>query len=233
MILIWQNHSIEVAGMVRKRKVNPHCPVIGCRTTRPHADDPMVRGLIRQFASPIQMTFWTLGAMGELRNSIFRDLEEKNLFAWLSRLRQPEELYIRTLYCLFVATDEELPHILSGDMPNGLFFLYSKVNDLVFEGKGQMLTELSGLNYGSFRPIDTLHDGAHASFRAFGTCIALANNPEGLLPVEKYRSHLTTYFNYLNYMHEMFKSGKEKKHVLEGVKNMHRPLAIHMEKATF
>jgi len=65
------------------------------------------------------MTAWTLAAMAELRESICRDLVNKKVFAFHTRVRQPEELYIRTLYALFVASKEEIPHILSGATPNG------------------------------------------------------------------------------------------------------------------
>jgi hypothetical protein len=171
------------------------------------------------------MTFWTLGAMTELANSICRDLSEGKAFAWLSRLRQPEELYIRTLYALFIASEAELPHILSGAMPNGLSNLYSKVNEVVFNSKGLLLTQQPGQSFGAFRAIDTLHDGAHASFRAFLTCIALARNPEGLPSADRYAQHLKTYCTYLNHMHEMFRAGRKKEDVLIAVRNLHRPLS--------
>src|SRR5216683_2951661 len=103
----------------RKSRVNPHCPVPGCKTDKPHADDPIMEGLIHEFAPPDKLTFWVLHAMAELRDSICRDLADKKIFAWHTRLRQPEELYIRTLYALFIAGEKELQHILSGAMPNG------------------------------------------------------------------------------------------------------------------
>ncbi len=118
------------------KRINPHCPVRGCETKKPHADDPIVQGLIREFAPPEKMTIWALNAMVELRESICRDLTEKKVFAWYSRLRQPEEMYIRTLYAIFIATDGDLPHILSGDRPNGLSPLYTEVNKVVFEDRG-------------------------------------------------------------------------------------------------
>lgn len=150
--------------MTKKKKTNPHCPVAGCQTTQPHADDPIVQGLILEFAPPEKMTLWARTAMAELSESICRDLVAKKVFAWHSRLRQPEELYIRTL-----------------------------------------------------------NDGAHASFRAFMTCIGLARNPEYLPSPDKYCEHLVTYCKYLDYMHNMFKSGKAKEDVLSGVKNLHKP----------
>lgn len=209
----------------KNKQTNPHCPVDGCRASKPHADDPIVKALMFQFAPPEQMTFWTLSAMAELASSICRDLNEGKVFAWLSRIRQPEELYIRTLYALFVASDAELPHILSGAMPNGLSNLYSKVNEVVFNGKGQLLVQQPGQSFGAFRAMDTLHDGAHASFRAFLTCIGLVRNPEGLPAVDKYTKHLKTYCTYLNHMHEMFKAGRRKEDVLVAVKNLHRPMS--------
>jgi hypothetical protein len=135
-----------------KPKNNPNCPVQWCQTDKPHADDPTVKGLIQLFAPPEQMTFWVLHGMAELRDSIVRDMKDSKLFAWFTRLRQPEELYIRTLYALFIANEQELHHILSGDLPNGLSALYVKVNEVVFEGRGLLRAERPGLNYGSFTP---------------------------------------------------------------------------------
>jgi hypothetical protein len=86
---------------------NANCPVSGCRTTAPHVDDATVKALMIAFAPPAEMTKWTLAAMAELAESICRDLENKKVFAFHTRVRQPEELYIRTLYTLFVASDEE------------------------------------------------------------------------------------------------------------------------------
>src|SRR5437868_4344294 len=83
-------------GQAMGNRRNPHCPVIGCRTTAPHIDDPTVKALMIAFAPPAEMTEWTLAAMAELSQSICRDLENKKVFAFHTRIRQPEELYIRT-----------------------------------------------------------------------------------------------------------------------------------------
>ncbi|HKM83377.1 MAG TPA: hypothetical protein VJY15_20760 [Candidatus Acidoferrum sp.] len=205
------------------KKSNPNCPVSGCRTTAPHVDDPTVKALMIAFAPPTEMTKWTLVAMTELAQSICRDLENKKVFAFHTRIRQPEELYIRTLYTLFVATDKEIPHILSGAAPNGLSHLYDEVNRVVFEGRGLLRVQQPGQSYGTFAPIDTLHDGAHVSYRSFLTCMGWTLKPENIPSPEKYCQHLKTYCDYLSYMHEMFKSGKRKEDVLAGIKNLHRP----------
>lgn len=167
-------------------------------------------------------------AIVELGQSISRDLAEGKYLAWHTRLRQPEELYIRTLYALFIATEKELHHIISGETPNGLSGYYRQVNRLVFEGRGLLLADQPGLNYGTFKPMETLHDGAHASFKAFLTVIGMRKNPEFLPSAEAYTKHLLTYCKYLDYMEGMLRAGKEKKHVLEGVKNLHRP-ATHWQ----
>jgi hypothetical protein len=209
--------------MKKNKKANPHCPVPGCKTTQPHANNPIVKGLIQAFAPPNKMTMWAKTAMGELTHSICRDLDDKKVFAWYSRLRQPEELYFRTLYALFIASEKELHHILSGDIPNSLSGYYEKVNRVVFQGRGLLYASQPGLKFGPFKPIDTLHEGAHASFPAFMACIGFSLHPEWVPPVEKYRKHLDTYYTYLNYMQGMFESGKSKTDVLSAVINMHRP----------
>lgn len=182
-----------------------------------------MNGLIQAFGPPAKMAEWSLAAMVELRESICRDFVENKIFAWYTRLRQPEELYIKTLYALFVASEPELHHLLSGEMPNSLARLYEKVNEVVFLGRGLLQTEQAGLTQGTFKPADMLNDGAHASFSAFMSCIGLIRNPQFLPSAERYWGHLKKYCDYLNYMHEMFKAGKEKKHVLQGVINLHRP----------
>jgi hypothetical protein len=208
----------------KKKKINPNCPVPGCRASKPHADDPIVKALILQFGDPVNMTVWTRVALGELTESVCRDRDENKIFAWYSRLRLPEELYIRTLYALFVVTEKELHHLLSGALPNGLADLYAKVNQVVFDGNGRMLLTQPDLKHGgTFRPIEFLHSGAHGSFHAFLTCIGLSRNPENLPSPERHREHLQKYCAYLDYMHGMFKAGKSKKDVLAGVKNLHRP----------
>jgi len=211
--------------MGKTNSPNPNCPVKGSRTTTPHANDPIVQGLIRTFAPPDQMTLYALAAMAELSESICRDFMEKKLFAWHTRLRQPEELYTRVLYALFVASEKELHHLLSGDRPNGFAKQYERVNELVFLGRGLLQVTQPGLTQGTFRPADILNDGAHVSFKSFMNCIGMTLHPEYLPPADKYCNHLRRYCDYLNYMHEMFKAGKRKEVVLVGVRNLHRPAA--------
>lgn len=206
-----------------KKKVNPHCSVPGCKTKQPHAADPIVKAMISEFGPPSQMVAWVRSAIVELGRSISRDLIEGRYFAWFTRLRQPEEMYIRTLYALFIATDNELHHILSGETPNGLAGYYKRVNEVVFESRGLLLDDQPGLQHDTFTPMETLHDGAHVSFKAFLTVIGMKKNPEYLASAQFHTQHLVTYCKYLDYMEGMFKARKDKKHVLEGVKNLHRP----------
>lgn len=194
----------------KAKERNPHCPVPGCKTPIPHNQDPVTKGLIDEFSSPEKMTDWVLTGMVELGNSIARDLGENMYFAWHTRLRQPEELYIRTLYCLFIASKEELPHVISGDQPNSFAAIYREVNKVVLGGRGLLLTPQPGL--GTSTPLDTLNDGAHASFRAFVTCIGMARYPEFLPPsvTEKYCEYIDKYCRYLKHMYGLFKAGRTK-----------------------
>jgi hypothetical protein len=195
----------------------------------PHADDPAVMAMIQEFGPPARMVTWALAAMTELRESICRDLAENKVLAWYTRLRQPEEIYVTVLYALFVANEKELHHILSGERPNGLSQRYDQVNELVLCGRGLLQVSQSGASSGIFKPIDMLHAGAHASFPAFMTCMAIAREPSARPSLDVYAKHLGTYCTYLNYMREMFEGGKAKEHVLAGVVSLHKP-ASHWQK---
>jgi hypothetical protein len=204
------------------KKTSLYCPVSGCHAKAPHASDPIVRGLIQEFGPPEKMAMWTLAAMVELSKSIHKDLAEKRLFAWFTRLRQPEELYIRTLYALFVASDQELHHLLSGEPPHGLSRLYSRVNKLVFDGKGLLQAPQPGARISTFKPIDVLQDGNHVSFRALMSCIGWANHLATPPSPEAYSRHLGNYCQQLDYIHGMFKAGKGKQEVLAGLIRLRR-----------
>jgi len=159
-----------------------------------------------------------------LRDSICRDLAENKLFAWYSRLRQPEELYIRTLYV------HEVPHILSGDAPNSFSTLYAQVNKTIFEGRGEVVNKKHGLNVIPTSLIDHLNDGAHVAFPALQMCVTLARMPEHVMDVGKYYKHLDDFCTKLNYIRQIFEGGKEKRHVLGGVINLHRPASYWDQK---
>ncbi|PYU52720.1 MAG: hypothetical protein DMG48_05435 [Acidobacteria bacterium] len=206
-----------------KKKANPHCPVPGCQTKRPHLADPIMQGIHREFSDPKKIAMWFKVGIAELRASMQRDLEEGRIFAYLARWRQPEEIYCRALYALFIAKPEELPHLFSGEMPNGFRGIYRAVNKTVFEGRGILETPQPGLSGGEFTTMDMLNTSAHASFPLFITAIGIARNPACQTGFPKHIEHLQKYCNYLNYMEGMFNAGKPKEHVLQGVRNLHKP----------
>jgi hypothetical protein len=210
---------------------NPFCPVAGCKTKAPHIDDPIVAGMMREFSQPERLTQWSLAAMVDLRESIIADIQANRAFAWQTRLRQVEEIYIRALYVLFVAKDDELPHIFSGATPNSVTELYRKVNPLVFEGRGEWEIRKPGESFLQFTPLEILHSSGHASFGAILTAISFIRSPETALNVEGYVKHLDTYCVRLDYMHNMFKADKSKGDVLGGMIAMHRPASYWQEQA--
>ncbi|WP_433965978.1 hypothetical protein [Tunturiibacter gelidiferens] len=205
------------------RKPNPLCPVLGCDTDKPHTDDPVVLAMLQVFSQPKDLAYWSLAAMVDLRNSMIADMDANRLFAWQTRLRQVEEIYIRALYVLFIAESTELPHIISGELPNSIVRLYREVNSLVFEGRGNWETPQQGEAVGQYTPLQFLHSSAHASYSAMHTAILFARYPEETQNNDGYLKHLDTYCDRLHYMHEMFKAGKSKEDVLGGMISMHRP----------
>lgn len=199
------------------------CPIRGCTTKQPHTQNPVVQSLIQFFANPVQITTWTRIAISELMDSIRRDMRDKKIFAWNARLRQPEELYIRVVYALFIAEEKELHHILAGVRPNGSSQMRASVNELVFSGRGLPLSQ-PALHRGAFKVIETLDNGAHSSFAVFMTCISLGQHPDffGRSFEQKYLNQLTKYCRDLEYMTEMFRAGKSKDETLAAVRNLNK-----------
>lgn len=204
--------------------------MLGCRTQRPHSESEVVQGLLRAFADPAQLASWVKGCIAELRDSVRDDVNNGRLFAYLTRWRQPEELYYRTLYVLFVADENEIPHVLSGELPNGFTAIWRKVNECVLEGRGALEKSQPGLTGGQFTAMKTINSNAHASFASMITCIGLARNVEYQKQIPRHLEHWTRLCDYLNYMEGMFKAGKAKEHVLAGVRNLHKPASAWQPK---
>lgn len=213
------------------KRANPFCPVPNCRTDKPHTDDFLVQALADRFAEPDRCLKWVLTGMAELRNSIHDDIKQSRLFSWYTRWRQVEELYFRTLYILFLATNEEVPHILSGDLPNSFSHIYIAVNETILEGRGDIMEAKPGLISGEFRFVDNLNDGAHVGFLAMQTIVSIAQHPQYKPDPKKYLTHLETYCTRINYMCQMFEAGKSKEVVREALMNMHRPKEYWEQKA--
>jgi hypothetical protein len=218
--------------MATRKKPNPYCPVSGCRTKEPHSADFLVKALVDRFAAPDKCLTWVLAGMAELRDSVTEDILDRRLFSWYTRMRQPEELYFRTLYILFLASNDEIPHILSGDLPNSFSQIYDKVNEVILEGRGEITEVKPGLVSGEFRMIDSLNDGAHVGFGAMQMIVNIAQNPEHTPNMAAYLKHIEIYCARINYMRQMFEGGKDKKTVLEAVTNLHKPKEYWEDKAT-
>lgn len=195
-------------------------------------DDPVVQGLHREFSQPQKLASWVKAAIVELIQSIESDLLSKRFLGYLSRWRQPEELYCRTLYVLFLAKDDELPHIFSGARPNGFAPIYRAVNQQIFDGRGMLETQQAGLDGGKFTAMQMLNDSAHGTFRLLLTCMGVVRNPEYQKNFGKHLDHLKRYCVYLNYMEQALAAGKSKADVFVGVKNVHKPASAWMKPAS-
>jgi hypothetical protein len=177
-------------------------------------NDPVVQGLSREFSDPHKLSFWVKGAIAELGHSMQRDLQENRIFAYLSRMRQPEELYYRALYALFIAKENELPHLFSGDAPNSLSAIYEAVNREILDNRGALKTPQTGLRGEQFTAMRNLNDSAHVSFPFLLSAIGVARTPEYQKDFPKHLAHLNQYCAYLNYMEGAFAAGKTKADVL-------------------
>jgi hypothetical protein len=217
---------------MKEKKVNPHCPVPRCKAKAPHMDDPTVQGLFAEFSDPERTALWTMTAIGEVLNSMAADLAAGRNFALILRLRQVEELYVRALYAMFVADEGELAHILSDEFPNSFSEMYREVNKVALESRGALEVEHPGLNSGVFTAMDTINQGAHASFSAMMMVIGFARHPEHLEPYTsgRYFKHVETYYRNLKQVRDMFAKDADKATVLKVLVSMSRPATILFKK---
>jgi len=199
--------------------------VQGCRAQRPHAE-----ALIRELNDPAQLTLLVKSSIAELINSAKDDIKNGRFFGYITRWRQPEELYYRTLYVLFVAEQIEIPHILSGERPNSFVEIWRTVNKAVLEGRGVHETQLEDLNGDIFTPMDTINSGAHASFTAILTCLGYVRNPEYQEQIPRHFDHWKRFCTYLDHMERMFKAGRAKEDVLAAVRHLHKPASAWQQK---
>src|SRR6185437_10530244 len=131
------------------------CPVPGCKTKQPHLSSPTTAGIHHAFAKPEQLAEWVKLCIVELVQSVIDDVNQRRFFAYLTRWRQPEEMYHRALYMLFVADKTEIPHIASGETPNSLAAMYRQVNRVVCDGKGTLEEKQMGMNGEEFTAMNT------------------------------------------------------------------------------
>lgn len=128
------------------------------------------------------------------------------------------------MYVLLLSPDDEVPHIFSGDTPNNFDFIYVKVNEAVFAGRGVLKDTQPGLTYGNFTPMKTIHNAAHASFQALMTWKGSQMFPDSIKDYPpKLLKHIDTYRTYLEQVGNLFAAGRDKATILTALRNMHTP----------
>lgn len=211
--------------MSKRNQANPYCPVHGCRTKSPHTGAAHVRALLAQ--RPETIVLWTKLCMVELIQSVIADLNAPGVgrvFAYLTRWRDPEELYYRALYALLIAPHEHLPHIFSGEMPNGFSAIWREVNAVIHEGRGTLLKEQTDPGGNTFTPMDLLNQNAHNSyFTMLMTFGVVQSGSEWKLRVQKHVESWQRRVEYLNHIEGLFRVGRDETVVLKAITNMHRP----------
>ena len=73
--------------------------------------------------------------------------------------------------------------------------MYDSVNEEIFDGRGELTTEKSGLSFGQFKPMDILHSGAHAGFRAMQMVVLITQFSEKPISADGYLQHVGRYIN--------------------------------------
>jgi hypothetical protein len=223
LLFLTGKHYISEEAMKKKPKKNPHCPVQGCRTKKPHLSSPTTAGLHHAFSKPEQLAGWVKMSMKELVESVIDDVSKGRFFAYLTRWRQPEEMYHRALYMLFIAAKDEIPHIVSNDLPNSFSAMWKAVNKAVLDGKGTLDKTQLGLKGEEFTAMNTLNNSAHASLATIVTCIGFAKDPEFRTRIiEKHIAYWKLLCTNLDYIEKGFKAGKSSAAVLSEFKQLRK-----------
>jgi hypothetical protein len=165
--------------MARKVPQSRFCPVVSCRTDKPHTDDLVVRTMLTYFDTPALIAWQALVGLTQLRDSMQDDLNGNRSFAFLTRLRQIEELFHGMIYCLFAATPEERPHFLSEAPPNGFDYIYKVVDNRLCDGRLTLDTRVIqtvGLPDQKFMKF--MHETVHISMRALQVAHDFSNSAQ-------------------------------------------------------
>jgi hypothetical protein len=157
--------STKERYMAKKVPQNPFCPVVSCKTDKPHTDDPFVRGLLAY--TPAVIARQALIGMTQLRDSMQDDLNGNRSFAFLTRFRQIEELFHRTIFYLFAATPEEIPHFLSEVPPNRFDHIFKLLNQRLCDERFTLDKHvIQAVGLPDQRLWTIMHETAHVSMRA-------------------------------------------------------------------
>lgn len=213
--------------MKKQKQVNRHCPVPGCKTKAPHEAERAVQTLLSQ--SPATIINWTKRCIVELIQSVIADVNAPGagrMFAYMTRWRDPEELYHRVLYALLIAPACHIPHIFSGDLPNGFSAVWREVNKVIYEGRGGLLKEHTDPSGRTFTAMGLLNQHAHNSYftmlMTFG--VVKEGGDEWKRHVQRHVESWQRRVEYLNHIEGLFRAGRDKAVILSAITNMHRPL---------
>jgi hypothetical protein len=208
----------------KNTSINHFCPVAGCRTKAPHTDDKAVAALLQIANRPAVLSGWATDGLKELRDSICNDVENQRWFAAVTRLRQVDEIYVRTIYGLLLVEEDRLPHFLSEKPPNGYSALYDRVAADVYGKTGTLRDRRPGLYSGDFSAMDMLNHTAHVSFLSLTTARGIHNDPRQI-DWQGYIKAIGARIDRLNTLTEMFSAGSSKAEVLSTLRSQYKELA--------
>jgi hypothetical protein len=203
--------------MSKAKKTNPHCPVAGCKIAAPHLSEPTEKELHDIFAKPTTTAEWVKHCIAEIIDSAVDDLKKQpnpRFLAFVLRWRQAHEMYIRALYVLFLAAKDEIPHVVSGEVPNSFAVMYREVNRKVLDDTGTLEDKQIGLRGEEFTMMELLNQAAHGSFMSIGMTLGLLRDPNRFATADKLLSVWNQFANHLDFAQNKFREGKTKDEVL-------------------
>lgn len=200
-------------------KQNPHCPVPHCKGRTAHEDNPTVVRLVAMWKEPALLAVYAFTGLSSLKDSIERDIEKDDVIAWLTRSRQIEELYVRSIYALFIATEDEIPHFFSEERPNSLAYIYKQVNEIAFAGKGRLHITSDDPDLKGVTVLDLFNQTAHLSFASLLLAGEFYKHPERTGSAAAFAEGAKMYSYFLQKITNDFTIGKTRDEILRELRS--------------
>jgi hypothetical protein len=211
--------ELEAEKQKHTRKQNPDCPVPHCKGRTPHENNPTVVHLVAMWKEPALLAAYAFTGLSSLKNSIERDIEKDDVVAWLTRSRQVEELYVRAIYALFIATEDEIPHFFSEEQPNSLAYIYKQVNDVAFAGKGRLHVTSDDPDLQDVTVLNLFNQIAHLSFASLLLAGEFYKHPERTGSAAAFAEGAKMYSYFLQKITNDFTIGKTRDAILRELRS--------------
>ena len=158
----------------------------------------------------------------ELLISMQNDATDNRKGAFITRFRDCKECYYKGLWVGLIATPDEIVHDASGERPwRMLAELEKTVEKTVFGMDTTLSKNLAEPGEPPFKAMNILNTSTHLT-ALFLLCRSQWSDDEARATYGRYLAKVQNDASHLKYVSECLKSGKERKQVIENMRNLRK-----------